>query len=84
MALFKKKAIDDEVIAENGAPVDDASLDEQEQIQKNIDEVMKKYDRESNVRVWEGTPKKIIRIIIALFSVAFGSHYLQHFLNRLD
>ena len=34
----------------------------------DVEEVMKKYDRESNVRVWEGTPKLVIRV----FSVAFS------------
>ena len=24
----------------------------------DVEEVMKKYDRESNTRVWEGTPKQ--------------------------
>ena len=35
----------------------------------NLDEVMKKFDRESNTRVWEGTPKWIITCILATFSV---------------
>ena len=35
----------------------------------NLDDVMKKFDRESNVRVWEGTPKIIVTCILALFSV---------------
>ena len=30
---------------------------------------MKKFDRESNIRVWEGTPKIIVSCILALFSV---------------
>ena len=30
---------------------------------------MKKYDRESNTRVWEGKPKLIVSIVLALFSV---------------
>jgi len=34
----------------------------------DVDEVMKKYDRESNTRVWEGTPKMIVRILGILFS----------------
>ena len=34
-----------------------------------VDAVMKKYDRESNVRVWEGAPKAAITVILALFSV---------------
>ena len=35
----------------------------------DVEAVMKKYDRESNVRIWEGTPKLVIRTIMALFSV---------------
>ena len=35
----------------------------------NLDDVMKKFDRESNVRVWEGTPKIIVTCILAIFSV---------------
>ena len=35
----------------------------------DLESVMKKYDRESNTRVWEGTPKIVISCILALFSV---------------
>ena len=35
----------------------------------NAEELMKKYDRESNVRIWEGVPGKIIRYLCAAFSV---------------
>ncbi len=35
----------------------------------SLDDVMKKFDRESNTRVWEGAPKWIVRSILALFSV---------------
>ena len=35
----------------------------------DVDEVMKKYDRESNTRVWEGMPKNIVKGIMVLFSV---------------
>jgi len=34
----------------------------------DLDAVMKKYDRESNTRVWEGTPKLIVRVLGILFS----------------
>ncbi len=37
--------------------------------QKDLDDVMKKYDRESNTRIWEGAPKIFIRWISALFSL---------------
>ena len=35
----------------------------------NVEAVMRKYDRESNTRIWEGKPKAIISVIMALFSV---------------
>ncbi|MBQ7544110.1 MAG: TRAP transporter fused permease subunit [Synergistaceae bacterium] len=39
------------------------------QMEANVDAVMKKYDRESNVRHWYGTPAVIVRWLSALFSV---------------
>nr|WP_027871960.1 TRAP transporter permease [[Eubacterium] cellulosolvens] len=38
-------------------------------IQEDIDTVMRKYDRESNTRIWVGKPKVAISIILAAFSV---------------
>jgi len=35
----------------------------------DVDEIMKKYDRESNQRIWTGKAKLAIRALIALFSV---------------
>ena len=35
----------------------------------DLDAVMKKYDRESNTRVWEGKPKIVVDGILAAFSV---------------
>ena len=35
----------------------------------DLDAVMKKYDRESNTRVWEGTPRLVVNIVLALFSL---------------
>ena len=35
----------------------------------DVEAVMKKYDRESNVRVWTGVPKLIIRLIMVAFSL---------------
>ena len=36
---------------------------------EDVDAIMKKYDRESNVRIWEGTPKFAIRILLAVFAL---------------
>ena len=35
---------------------------------EDVEAIMKKYDRESNTRVWEGTPKLLVR----LFSIGFS------------
>ena len=35
----------------------------------DLDAVMKKYDRESNVRVWEGKQKIIVTCVLAAFSI---------------
>jgi len=35
----------------------------------DIDAVMKKYDRESNTRVWVGAPKWVVTCILATFSI---------------
>ena len=36
---------------------------------KDVEEMMKKYDRESNVRIWTGVPRKVVRYLCAAFSV---------------
>ena len=35
----------------------------------DLDAVMKKYDRESNTRVWEGKPRIAVNVILATFSL---------------
>ena len=62
MGLFKKKDTEKELLshqAEHDASVGTAA---------DVEAVMKKYDRESNTRSWEGTPKLIIRILMAAFA----------------
>ena len=36
---------------------------------EDVEEVMRKYDKESNTRIWIGTPKLAIDILMAVFSV---------------
>ena len=36
---------------------------------EDVDAIMKKYDRESNTRVWEGVPKQIVRWLTVAFGV---------------
>ncbi len=37
--------------------------------QVDSEEILRKFDRESNTRIWEGKPKIIVRLIMAVFSV---------------
>ena len=37
--------------------------------QEEVDEIMKNYDPESNVRVWQGVPSYIVKCILAAFSI---------------
>ena len=48
----------------------------------SVSDVMKKYDRESNTRIWEGTPKLIISFILASFSLF--CIYVTFFATWLD
>lgn len=46
---------------------------------EDVEAIMKKYDRESNVRYWEGKPKLVIRYLLAAFSVLLV--YMNLFAN---
>lgn len=48
----------------------------------DLESVMKKFDRESNTRVWEGVPKIIVTSILALFSLF--CIVVTLFLNPMD
>ena len=65
MGKFSKKSKEKVVIdsAFSAAPADDAAT------AADLDDVMRKYDKESNTRIWEGIPKIIVTIITAVFSV---------------
>ncbi|MBR0308668.1 MAG: TRAP transporter permease [Mogibacterium sp.] len=41
----------------------------QELSQESLDSVMRKYDRESNTRIWTGVPQKVITCVLAAFSL---------------
>ncbi len=36
---------------------------------KDVEDLMRKYDKESNTRIWEGTPAVIVRTIMVFFSL---------------
>ena len=55
MALFKKHK------TEPVPPEDTGAHDTSVGTAADVEAVMKKYDRESNTRVWEGLPKLVIR-----------------------
>ena len=40
-----------------------------EEIHSSVDDVMKKFDRESNVRLWEGTPKLVVNALLVAFAL---------------
>ena len=37
--------------------------------QQQLNDIMRKYDKESATRIWEGTPKTIVRCVMAAFSL---------------
>ena len=45
------------------------SKKKKEQEAMDLDSVMKKFDRESNTRVWEGNPKIFVNCVLAIFSL---------------
>ena len=63
MALFKKKE------AEQVPPTAFEEHDPSVGTAADVEAVMKKYDRESNTRVWEGMPKLVIRWLMVAFSL---------------
>ncbi len=73
MSLFKKKEKEalsttplpekEELVGNESASVDGTPTE------ADLEAVMKKFDRESNTRVWTGKPKLVISTILALFSL---------------
>lgn len=43
--------------------------DTQPQSEMSLDDVMKKFDRESNTRIWEGKPKIAVTAVLAIFAL---------------
>ena len=41
----------------------------------DLDAVMKKFDRESNTRIWEGAPKIAVNCVLAVFSLYFDMNF---------
>ena len=71
MSDFEKKELEHEEHTYDGASVMDNEgvEDEAASMQADLDAVMRKYDRESNTRIWTGKAKITIDLIMAAFSV---------------
>ncbi len=59
----------------NTAPAADTSTGTAE----DVEAIMKKYDRESNTRIWEGVPKTVVRYLLAAFALLMV--YMNLFAN---
>ena len=68
MSLLKKKNKIDDTAAVS-EPVVNTAAENTQGIAADIDAVMKKYDRESNTRVWEGKPKLFVQGVEIFFSL---------------
>ncbi len=66
MAFFKKKK-DEDLSAQAATTAQTEPEGTGEDV--DVDEIMRKYDKESNTRIWEGVPKVIVTAIMVLFSV---------------
>ena len=58
------------------------NADEESKSAADVEAIMRKYDRESNTRVWEGKPKIVVGVILALFSMY--CIYVTLFANFLE
>ena len=65
MAFFKRKMREQEAAATDSDML--AGVDVDETI--DAEEVMRKYDKESNTRIWEGIPAVIVTTLMVVFSV---------------
>jgi len=70
MSFEKENPVTEEVVLDTGVGT-----------AEDVEAVMKKYDRESNTRVWEGIPRQIVRYLMAAFSVY--TIYVTLFSNAL-
>ena len=69
LGIFKKKKDAQEFVDESATASVGAELADQDDATADVDDIMRKYDRESNTRIWEGKPKVVVSILLALFSV---------------
>lgn len=57
----------------------------EEKIKDDVDKILKKYDREANVRIWKGVPKEILKYLLAAFSIyCVLINFIFHFDARIN
>ncbi|MCR4922487.1 MAG: TRAP transporter permease [Lachnospiraceae bacterium] len=49
--------------------MDNKNINTSSALEQDVDEIMKKYDRESNQRIWTGKARIAIKLLMALFSL---------------
>ena len=64
MSELNNTPLNDETAIESAS-----ALNSEADVKADVDEIMKKYDRESNTRTFSGIPEIITKVILALFSV---------------
>ncbi len=74
MAIFKKSeerkaGVTDGAEALSAKAAEDIQTTASEDVAADVEEVMRKYDRESRTRIWQGRPRAIIAVLLAAFSV---------------
>ena len=67
MSLKRTPQTDDSVAVEEN--VNEVEVDVEVGTAEDVEKLMRKYDRESNTRIWEGVPAQIVRLIMVAFSV---------------
>lgn len=77
MSMSKEKKDLDETVTEaaDGDPIEDTSTG----TAADVEEIMKKYDRESNIRLYEGIPRNMMKYLLAGFSLLMV--YMNLFAN---
>ena len=66
--FHRPRAVSEQAVVNNVLVGDDGVMRADEEV-ANVDDVMRKYDRESNTRIWTGVPKVIVSILMAAFSI---------------
>jgi len=72
----------DKVASANNVDAFEVVMDDEHDVVIDADEIMRKYDKESNVRIWEGKPKYVV-MAVEIFFAAFCI-YVTLFATWLD